>query len=372
MKFLAFRWWKDMLQRRFWSTVAVFLIVFFLFSVVLIYHFERIYDKTLTLFDAFRIVLVFFLGEYGDTPKTLIGKILSLILFLLGIVVVAAFIGKIASIFVEMKMEVKMPKGGMERHIVICNWHDQGDRIVRELHSPLAAPDTDIVIVTDNEINETELRISPAYERVYFIHSDPTLHEVLRRARAHHAKSVIILADPGSSDPDAKAALISLAITKLEQHVEHKPHIIAEVINHNKVQHLEDAGVDEWVCSANFGLGIIAQSALYGKLSEVYQQLLTYSEDTNEIYLVDSDEIPQNFFGRTFQEVAELLNKNRHTENPAILVGIKRNNQVLLNPKHEQFSTVKSGDSLIVMSFDQPELSHHDRKQLTDQTNMSA
>jgi voltage-gated potassium channel len=208
------------------------------------------------------------------------------------------------------------------------------------------------------EIDETVLRMSPEYEKVYFIRSDPTLHDVLRRARAHYARSVIILADRECSDPDAKTALISLAITKLEQNVDPKPHIIAEVINAHKVQHLLDAGVDEWVCSANYGLGIIAQSALYGKLSDIYQQLLTYSEETNEIYLVDDHKYPQRFLGKRFQEVAEILNTDRNPKNPIILLGVKRNERVLLNPKPEDFDTFKAGDSLIVMSFDQPDLNY--------------
>ena len=357
MKVLSFRWWEHFLLRHFWRTVAVFLTGFFLLSVFIIYHFERELDPTLTVFDAFRIVLVFFLGEYGDTPETQAGKVLSVILFILGIVVVAAFIGKVASIFVEMKMEVRMPTG-MESHIVMCNWHDRGDRIIKELHSPLAAPDADIIVITEKEINEVELRMSKAYEKVFFIRSDPTLHDVLRRARAHHARTVIILADPDCSDPDAKTALISLAITKLEQTVKQKPHIIAEVINHHKVQHLLDAGVDEWVCSANYGLGIIAQSALYGKLSDVYQQLLTYSEETNEIYLVDEHKYPKSFFGRTFQDVADILNNDRNPKNPTILLGVKRGDRVMLNPRKEEFDVVASGDSLIVMSFDQPNLNY--------------
>ena len=355
MKLSSLHWLENRLRKHFWSSVAAFLAAFFLLSVFLIYHFERQYDPSLNLFDAFRIVLVFFLGEYGDTPKTEVGRVLSVILFLLGIVVVAALIGKIASIFVEMKVEVKMPKG-MKRHIVMCNWHERGDRIIKELHSPLAAPDTDIIVVTQRELNEAELRLSPAYEQVYFIRSDPTLHDVLRKARAHYAQSVIILADPNCSDPDAQTALISLAITKLEQDVEHKPHIIAEVINPHKVQHLVDAGVDEWVCSADFGFGIIAQSALFGKLSDVYQQLLTYSEETNEIYLIDEEKYPKSFFGKTFQDVSNVLNKDRRVKNPIILLGVKRDDRVLLNPKPNEFDMFKPGDSLIVMSFDPPDL----------------
>lgn len=354
-------WLHKFFRRHLWLSVAIFLTLFFLISVIIIYQFEKEYNPSLTAFDAFRIVLVFFLGEYGDTPATKVGQFVSVVTFVMGIVVVAAFIGKLAAFFVELKMEVKMPKG-LERHIVVCNWHERGNRIIKELHSPLAAPDTDIIVITEAEINEPELRRSPAYERVYFIKSDPTLHEVLRRARVHHAKSVIILSDELCSDPDAKTALISLAITKLEREMPEKPHIIAEVTSPHKVQHLVDAGVDEWVCSTDYSLGILAQAALYGKISEVYQQLLTYSEETNEIYLVDDEKFPSSFQGKRFKELAQILNDRRNPKNPVILVGVKRGDRVILNPKEDEFDRIKAGDSLIVMSFDQPDLRYLGKK----------
>jgi voltage-gated potassium channel len=346
---------KALIYNHLWISIVIFLVIFFLGAVVIIYHFEGAENPSLTPFDAFRIVLVFFLGEYGDTPATEAGQFVSVITFVMGIVVVAAFIGKLAAVFVELKMEVKMPKH-LERHIVMCNWHASGDRIIKELHSALAAPDTDIIVITEAEINEPELRQSAEYERVYFIKSDPTMHEVLKRARAHHAKSVIILADPACSDPDAKTALISLAITKLERELSEKPHIIAEVTSPHKVQHLVDAGVDEWVCSTDYSLGILAQAALYGKISDVYQQLLTYSAETNEIYLVDDDKYPRHFIGKSFQDVAQILNMQRNPKNPVILVGVKRGEQVVLNPREDEFDIFKPGDTLIVMSFDQPDL----------------
>lgn len=250
-----------------------------------------------------------------------------------------------------------MPKE-TESHIVMCNWHDRGDRIIKELHSPLAAPETDIVVITDREINEQELRICPEYERVFFIESDPTLHEVLKRARAHFATSVIILADDEFPDPDAKTALIALALAKLMKDLPEKPHVVAEVMNHHKIEHLLDAGINEWVCSHDYGLGILAQSALYGKLSEVYQQLLTYSRETNEIYIVDSDRYPQLFLGKRFREVADILNKHPNPENPSILLGIKRNDQVILNPREGEFDEFKTGDNLIVVAFDPPDLTY--------------
>jgi voltage-gated potassium channel len=351
------RWPRKIFRRHQWASLLILLAILFFCSVFAIYHSEKQQNPDLTLFDAFRIVLVFFLGEYGDEPKTFTGKVLSVVLFILGIVVVGAFIGKVASVFVELKMEVKMPKD-MESHIVMCNWHDRGDRIIKELHSQLAAPETDIIVITEKDVNERELRLNPEYEKVFFIESDPTLHDVLKRARAHLATSVILLADDEFPDPDAKTALIALALAKLTKDLPKKPHVIAEVMNHHKIEHLLDAGIDEWVCSNDYGLGILAQSALYGKLSEVYQQLLTYSKDTNEIYMVDNKHYPQGFLGKGFTEITALLNANRNPANPAILLGVKRDNCVILNPKEDEFNVLKPGDSLIVIAFDPPDLTY--------------
>jgi voltage-gated potassium channel len=202
------------------------------------------------------------------------------------------------AIFVGMNIGPQIPKN-IKNHIVICNWHNNAESIITELHSKQAEPNLNIVIITDSNIDEIKRRYK--YDKhVFVIDSDPTNHEVLlTKTRSHHAKSVIILIDPEHSDSDAKAALISLAITKCDHNISYKPRIIAEVMNPDKVQHLQDAGVDEWVCSAGFGLGIIAQTALYGKLSEVYQQLLSYSSDTNEIYLLDSLKYPEWFLERS-------------------------------------------------------------------------
>ncbi|RKZ71836.1 MAG: potassium transporter [Candidatus Parabeggiatoa sp. nov. 1] len=357
MKFSIYHWMKNVLQKHFWLSVLIFVVLFFFVSVFIIYYFERDLNSELTIIESFRIVLALFLGEYGDAQQTDVGKFISVMVFILGIVTLATLVGRIAALFVELKMEVKMPKD-LEKHIVICNWHSNADRIVKELHSPLAAPEKDILVITEAEINETELRMSPEYEKVFFIRSDPTLHVVLKRAQVQQAESVIILSDHENSDPDAKAALISLAITKLYQNMPQKPRIVAEISNPHKVHHLMDAGVDEWVCAADYGLGIIAQAALFGKLSDVYQQLLTYSEETNEIYLLNSDKYPQWFQGKKFEELAEILIKGRSVKNPTILVGIKREAQVLLNPKEDEFDQLKPDDSLVVMAFDPPDLNY--------------
>ncbi len=343
------------LIRHSWIYWALGFILLLFAAVFALYFVERKVNPQLTFFDSFNMVLIFLLGEYGETPLTETGRAISLIVFVFGILVFATIIGKITAFFVKLKREGAMPKE-LENHIVICNWNERGDRIIKEIHAPLGDPEREIIVITEKEVNEKQLRTHEAYEKVFFIISDPTLHDVLKHSRAHRARSVIILADDAVSDPDAKTALIALAITKLEKKLPRKPHIIAEVMNHRKVQHLIDAGVDEWVCAVDYGLGIIAQSALYSKLSEVYQQLLTYSKETNEIYQVDGQHYPESWLGKSFPEIAEYLVNHRNPENPVILLGVKRGDKIILNPRPNEFDVLQQGDNLIVMAFDRPDL----------------
>ncbi len=340
--------------------------VFLLSGLVLYLAEVQVNPRCRTYFDALWLTVVFFLSGFEDFgPVTTLGKAVSLLAFVLGAAFMVVVTGFIASIFVQRRLKEKEMPDHLEDHIAICHWNSGGDRIIRELHSKQAEPETDIVVITPKDPNEAELRKNPEYEKVFFVRNDPTLHEVLRRARVHRAKSVILLADHESSDPDATSVLIALAIQSLCVS-QAKPHIVAEASDHRKTQHLRDAGVEEVVCAADYGLGILAQSALYQRLSEVYDHMLTYSGDTNEIYVVKSGNYPENLFlGKTFSEVAEMLNAHRDAENPVILVGLRRgrDGKLVLNPrqvkrgvKNDKFRRFEAGDDLILIAYDPPDL----------------
>lgn len=346
------RWLKSIFGRR-----GIFILVFFLaatFAGSLIY---KICCKE-PFVEALTAVLPYFLGEFGDLKnEDTIDKAISLFLFVLGTVVVATLIGKLSSIFVGLTMGVKMPDK-LKNHIIICNWNEYCDRIIKEIHSPLARPQTDIMVITEKDVNEEQLRSSPEYKNVYFFKSDPTEHDVLKKAQAHLADSVIILADNKSANPDVKTAWITLAITHLGEKANSTPRIVVEVKDHRNLQHLKDAGANELICPTEYGLGIIAQCASKAKLSEVYERLLKTSKETNEIYFVSSELYHRSVKGKSFKQVSEALNEARNADNPTILIGIKRDDDIKLNPKEKKFQTITDDDTLIVMAFEQPDLRH--------------
>jgi len=325
---------------------------------------HRVNESFGSLSTSFWSVLVYILSGFeGRSPITTVGRVIAIYIFIVGLAILGLITGKIASVFVMEKLKGgKMPRE-IKGHIVICNWNNRGDRVIKEIHR--AEPKLEITVITNNEVNENELRRNKEYKNVFFGRGEPSFHEVLEAARVHLAQSVIILADENSGDPDAESALIALAIKKLceEKKKEEskeiiKPHIVAEALNHRKITHLKDAGVDEVICAVDYGLGILAQSALYKKISVVYQHLLSYGEETNEIYIVERSRFSEKFIDKTFEEASDLLDRNRDPNNPSILLGVKRGEQIILNPQKEKFDKIKEGDALIVLAYDLPDLSN--------------
>tara|TARA_R110002096_G_scaffold147671_16_gene307687 strand:- start:20584 stop:21729 length:1146 start_codon:yes stop_codon:yes gene_type:complete len=354
-------------QAKMVQTVRV-LVLFFGFIALMtgiFYLCERgaVGEEDSTGWDAVWKILVYFCTGFGDyEPQSPGGKFVAVLVFIVGIGLVATITGRIASYFVRKDQEINMPKD-IREHIIICNWNERGDRVVSELHSCDGLPGVEIVVIAPHEINTADHDKKPWFQNVTFINSDPSFHDVLRVCRAHRSRSVILLSDEAhhTDDPDGNSALIALAIHRICQtEGTNTPHIVAEAVDHRRIQHLRDAGVNEVVCAQDFGLGILAQTAIHEGLSEVYNRLLTYSDETNEIYMIEK--APMRFHGMSFQELSLIFAQNRDQQNPAILIGVKRGGDIFLNPctdgsRGKSLGTIRGGDQLIVVSWEPPDVS---------------
>ncbi|AFY62047.1 TrkA family potassium uptake protein [Synechococcus sp. PCC 6312] len=299
-------------------------------------------------------VIITLLGEYPDRPKTLTGQVLQLLLFIFGTFVFGAVIGRVSSFFVMRSLQRKTIMKQFQDHIIICNWNLKAVAILQQLIEANKQHQREIVIISTADVKLPE--DLQTRSDIYLIQADPTHHATLAKYGATQAKSVILLADEDSESPDAKNALIALAIKHLEEApgLEQHIHVVAELVNLDRQRHLKEAGVDEIISAREYSSGIIAQSALFKNMSVVYQQLLTYSEDTNEFYFIDPDRYPSQLIGKTFEELSQWINQysRKHPENPVLLLGVKRGNgEILLNPRHSSFQHLEAQDSLIVMAF---------------------
>lgn len=306
------------------------------------------------LWEVLENSLIALLGEYPDEPKTITGRVIQLFLLIVGTLGFGAVIGTSSSFFITRALLQEKPMTDFQDHIMICNWNEKAPAIIEQLLEANKQERRDIVIISASVIENVDKLKDQG--NIHFIQADPTHHATLEKFKASIAKAIILLADEESEAPDEKNALIALAVKHLEQTPgkEKDIHVIGELINLDRYRHLKEAGVDEVVSAREYSSGIIAQSATFRNMSVLYQQLLTYSDDSNEFYFLEPGQYPDHLYGKTFPELSQWISEESasNLENPLLLIGIKRSDgQILLNPKWSHFDKLKANDSLIVMAF---------------------
>ncbi|NIA31520.1 MAG: hypothetical protein GWP06_16630 [Actinobacteria bacterium] len=268
---------------------------------------------------------------------------------------------------------------GIREHVVLCNWSSKADIIVRQLHDVSVHDKRPIIVITNNPENLPKTT-DPTYRGLLMIGGDPANKEILKRADVEHAKTVIVLADEDDlENSDSRSILIVLAIESINADV----HIIVELVKSNSEMFFQYTHVDEIVCLEHLAERLLAQSALTPGLSQVFMDLLTQSEDTNEIY---QEIVPESLIGVSYGDAeATIIGID---EKDIILIGfstvIKKkvngqdivNNKgrsihekkIIINPKSSSKDTYskdykfKPGDSIFLISYEKPEIEQYFEK----------
>lgn len=261
---------------------------------------------------------------YGDKyAVTLLGRIISIIVMLLGIGIVGGITAKLADIFIEFKRRRELGEVEAEYtgHIVICGWSNKAKEIINQiLNEDLERKQ--IVLVADIERDpflDNDL--------IHFVRGDITREEVLKRAGVQRAKSAIVL---NADENDATTVLTVLTIETLNPDI----YTIAEISSSENKIHLRNANVDEIIVNNQINSQLMVRSALYQGTSQVISELLS-NESGNEIYIftADNKDIGNNFL--------DVFTKYKR-EDDIILLGIKREDEIITNPANDE--KVQAGD----------------------------
>lgn len=322
--------------------------------IVLLAFLEGAFSGLGSLLAVLEGAIITLMGEYPDPASTVGGRLVQLLLLISGTLVLGTIVGKISSLFVTHALHRDVSMKKFNNHIIICNWNNKAPCVIRQLAESAGDQPRDIVVVSTSEISEQDE--FEDWESVHFVREDPSHHAVLSSLNATRAKAVILLADPESPGPDEKNALIALAVKHLEEAPDKDVdiHVVSELIHPDRRRHLREAGVDEVVMFQDYSSGILAQSALFHNMSVVYQRLLTYSDDSNEIYFIEPGNYPASFVGKDFTALCKAVKESdtASDDNPLLLLGVKRSNgEILLNPQKTRFQALAEGDALIVMAF---------------------
>ena len=300
--------------------------------------------------ESFWNVWVMLFSGLENPPKTAIGRLISMLLLGLGVGLVGLFTGSVASILIDRNLRRnEVSNFEMDDHLVLCNWGPRGLEWIREVHSKIIQDKRPVVIIHDSpeEIDLPDKQDDAAFNDVYIVKGDPTNEVILRRARVPKAHSVVILTDIRQGEhSDGKTILTCIAIRNICRG-DRVPNVSVECRNVNNRHHLLKAGADEIISSDELGLRLLARSALFHGMTQVYQELLTVGRDANEMYLYP---VPKALFGRDFAEVASMFVRNRDDKKSCLLIGIQRGEEMNLNPIGKESGALAKGDQLILLS----------------------
>jgi len=298
--------------------VCLFITILLLVSALLAWAFERRgYEGSSikSFWDGiwWSIVTIATVG-YGDKyPITFPGRIVGIILIVVGYASLSFFTGLIASLFVEDRL--KGAKGLKQvrthNHIVICGWNNTGDFLLKALleKNLLGAE----VCILANEAPEFFERLESRYPSLSlrFVRGEATQEEPLRRASVQNAAQVIILADHqlDRSAADDRSIIIANAVHYLVK----KDRITVQLGNTENRNMLQRIGITNIIIWDDIGGYILANSVSDLNSLSVFSQLVKDSESR-----IMTLKIQESFVGKTYGELFDHF----YREHGRLLMGL--------------------------------------------------
>lgn len=301
------------------NRILLIIFSFILFIGILLYIAEFGKNPEIdSLFDAFwwLIVTIATVG-YGDiVPKTEIGRVIGIIIIILGVTLFSLISGSIASLLVEWRIKERKGLGKVrfKNHLVILGWNNHLEKTLEAMGNFINLDDYNIVLVNQAEEEDYENFKSKFPDlNIKFIHGDFTKENVLKRANISHAKYIIILSDTygGRSleECDERTLISILLIRTLNSDAK----IYAEVVKEEKAKYILRAGADDIIVGNEFN-SILLSSAL---LSPAYHMLLKEISSLEKMR-VKLIPLPNGFIGKTFKELFEHIKEKEN----AMTIGV--------------------------------------------------
>jgi len=310
------------------------------------------------------IVIVLISGIEDKEPVSLLGRVEVTVLLVAGICMVGMLTGEIVSILVRKvqragKVALKPPGDRMEQHIVVLGENDHLDQVLRQVTAALDGRHYLLVVCPEAE----ELRVtdSRVYRRVFALAGDPTEPRVLEEADIDAASRVIVLAaDEDGAAPaltDNRSLMRTLAVVCRERKVP----VVTELLTEESLRYAAQLEGVDFVLDRHHGERFLVQAVHYPEAADIFDELLSFTTDSNELYTVV---VPEELVGRTFEEAQ--LHYLDADEEPVVPIGIDRspedrpNTRFWLNPASRHGGlppaerVLSAGDRLIFIAYERP------------------
>lgn len=289
--------------------------------------------EEMPLFDAFymTIITISTVGFSEIVPLTYVGRIITVIIIIMGISVGTYTIGIIVKWFVEgelqhifWRLRVKKQIADLKNHYIICGF----GRIGRTICSELEADGGNFVIIAQNvsEIEET------VKEKYLFLEMDATTEEALLRAGIMTARGLVTVVNS-----DANNVFITLTARGLRPDI----FVLARASEERNEEKLIKAGATRVISPYLIGARRMAQVLRRPTVVDFIDIALM----GNHLGLIMEEatlSMNSNFIGKN------LINSNLRRDYGVIIVAIKKmSGEMVFNPLPS--ATLEGGDVIIVI-----------------------
>jgi len=269
---------------------------------------------------------------YGDkVPLTTGGRLVAIIVMLLGIGLLGMITGRIASWLVAWK--IKEGSGladqkKIKKHFVICGWKNEMVSVLEDILSINPHfTDADMVVVSTVEQTKMEnLRSHPNLQNVRFVRGDYVDENVLLRANIKKADRVLVLADKSSQasdqEVDARTVMTVLTIKTISKDI----YTCVELIDSNFKRYLENVHCDEIILSREHNRILLANATAASGIAHIVQDLLNVEGGR----LITKD-FPDHFVGDSFASLSSYFME----AGSGILIGLLENTGNIFQRKRE-------------------------------------
>ncbi|GAB6098583.1 potassium channel family protein [Halanaerocella petrolearia] len=266
---------------------------------------------------------------YGDMyPQTFSGRLIAILVMMLGIGTFGGITAKLADIFIETKRRKEFGEvpARYEEHLIVCGWNPKVRDIIRHIINENL--EQQIVLVADIERDPF-----PDQNSIHFVKGVMDNEDILKKAGVMKARAAIVL---NREQNDAKTVLTVLNIENLNP----KIYTVAEISDSKNKVHLKNANVDEIIVENAISSQLLVRSALYSGTSKVVEELLS-NESGNQLYMLN---IRKEDIGETFFNI---FTKYKEKDG-LILIGLKRGDEIITNPDNNE--QVRENDKLIYIA----------------------
>jgi voltage-gated potassium channel len=251
---------------------------------------------------------------YGDKyPITGLGRVVGMLLIIIGFASLSVFTGLIASLFLEDRL--KGAKGlkqlRLNSHIVICGWNNTAHFFLRALiDKGMDGSELCLVLNESPEFFESLESKYPSLS-LSFVRGESSQEDVLRRACVASASQVIVLADhnlPNNAVDDR-----SIIVANAVHYQVKKERIFVQLQNTENKQLLHRIGIFNTLVWDDLGGNLLANNVLDMNSMNIFSRLAKDAHCHFATLPIEAE-----FFGKSYQDLMDYL----YTEHGTVVLGL--------------------------------------------------